>query len=115
MSNSYPHNVAHYQLPLPEPERLAKAPLPPHPFIITAPQTAPSCRSPPVSPSYNPSVSTPQKFHIPLRPLFVKHPMPTLLAPYRVTLLQLDFRVAVATEVLRCRSCLEIRAGGVVV
>lgn len=32
MSNAYPDNVSHYQLPLPEPERLAKAPLPPHPL-----------------------------------------------------------------------------------
>lgn len=39
--------------------------------------------------------------HTPLRPLLIQHPVPTLLAPDRIPLLQLHFGIAVPAQVLR--------------
>lgn len=48
----------------------------------------------------------------PVRPLLVKHPISTLLTPYRIALLQRNFIVAVAAEILyRARGVFESVAG----
>lgn len=49
---------------------------------------------------------------VPLRPLLVQHPVPTVLASYGVALLQLHLGVALAAAILCCGSR-DVGGGGV--
>ena len=60
----------------------------------------------------DPYPSSQQEPHVPPRPLLIQDPVPTLLASYRISLLQLHFGVAFAAEVLCGRSC-DVGGGGV--
>lgn len=59
---------------------------------------------PTVSSAPNKPFPPPSSTHSPLSPLLVQNPMPTVLAPNGITLLQLHLLVALPTEILRCRT-----------